>query len=500
MTQKILSILLVTFVFSGSGVGHATSAEGDVPPIDLGSRREVFVDDHVIANLDNVTRRMHHPTRRETVFTFDKPWEPWSGYVTFLEDGDTYRMYYNSRPRVVPGLNRHTCYAESKDGINWTRPRLGIFEFDGSKQNNILLSHPSFSHNFTPFIDQNPNVDPDSRYKAVAGDQGTKGLYAFASGDGIHWRTLRDEAVVVNDKKAISPSFDSQNTAFWSETEEQYVCYHRAWNEYGFRSISRSTSDDFLHWAEPVEMKFMHQGVAAPMEHLYTNGCLPYYRAPHIYICIPYRLVENRNRVGREEALSLGFEEWFFDIRSDILTDGMLMSSRGGDVFQRTFLEAFIRPPTGIRNWLGYGLATYYGIIQTGEDEMSIYAGGQRGFPNMTLSRYTLRLDGFASVHASHDGGSMTTKYLTFTGSDLYLNYSTSAAGSILVEIQDEHGNPIGPLSLQHSIPLFGNEIHEEVKWSKSKDSTVRLEHMNGRAVRIRFVLQDADLYSFKFE
>ena len=94
----------------------------------------------------------------------------------------------------------------------------------------------------------------------------------------------------------------------------------------------------------------------------------------------------------------------------------------------------------------------------------------------------------------------MTTKYLTFTGSDLYLNYSTSAAGSILVEIQDEHGNPIGPLSLQHSIPLFGNEIHEKVKWSKSKDSTVRLEHMNGRAVRIRFVLQDADLYSFKFE
>jgi len=88
-------------------------------------------------------------------------------------------------------------------------------------------------------------------------------------------------------------------------------------------------------------MKFMHQGVAAPMEHLYTNGCLPYYRAPHIYICIPYRLVENRNRVGREEALSLDFEEWFFDIRSDILTDGMLMSSRGGDVFQRTFLEAF---------------------------------------------------------------------------------------------------------------------------------------------------------------
>jgi hypothetical protein len=333
----------------------------------------------------------------------------------------------------------------------------------------------------------------------LPGTRGRKGLYAFASGDGIHWRALKDEAVVANRKEAGHAPFDSQNTAFWSESEKQYVCYHRAWNEYGFRSISRSTSDDFIHWTEPVEMKFMHQDVTAPMEHLYTNGCLPYYRAPHIYVCIPYRLVENRNRVGREKALSLGFEEWFFDTRSDILTDGLLMSSRGGNEFQRTFLEAFIRPPMGIRNWLGYGLATCYGIIQTGEGEMSIYAGGQRGFPDMTLSRYTLRLDGFASIHASHDGGSMTTKTLIFTGRDLYLNYSTSAAGSISVEIQDEHGNPIGPLSLRHSIPMFGNEVHEMVKWNKSADSTVRLKHMNSWPVRIRFVLQDADLYSFTF-
>jgi hypothetical protein len=93
---------LITFIFLESGVGHATSTEDDVLPIDLGSRREIFVDDHVIANLDNVTHRMHHPTRRETVFTFDRPWEPWSGYVTFLEDGDTFRMYYNSR---LPGLS-----------------------------------------------------------------------------------------------------------------------------------------------------------------------------------------------------------------------------------------------------------------------------------------------------------------------------------------------------------------------------------------------------------
>ena len=476
------------------------AAEDGAAPIGIGARREIFVDDYVIDALDNVTHRMHHPTRRETVFTFDRAWEPYSGYVTVLKDDDTFKMYYNSRPRVVPGVHRYTCYAVSDDGINWTRPNLGIFEFNGSKQNNIFLSDDSFSHNFTPFIDSRPGIEPEARYKAVAGDYGSGGLYAFASADGIHWRTLKDEPVVVNKKEAISPPFDSQNTAFWSETEGQYVCYHRAWNEYGFRSISRSTSDDFIQWSAPTEMKFVHQGGPAPMEHLYTNGCIPYFRAPHITIGIPYRYVENRNRVGKEEALSHGFDEWFYDIRSDILTDGLLMSSRGGDLFQRTFLEAFIRPPMGIRNWLGYGFATCYGIVQTGEGEMSIYAGGQRGFPNLTLSRYTLRLDGFASINAPHGGGTMTTKPLLFTGGKLFLNYSTSAAGSISVEIQDEHGYPIGPLSLQHSIPMFGNEIHEEVKWSKSKDSTVSLNNMIGLPIRIKFVMHDADLYSFTFE
>ncbi len=498
--HKYRAILLGAFLLQGLAFDFPCAADDVVAPIDIGARREMFVDDYVIDTLDNVTHKMHHPTRRETVFTFDQAWEPYSGYVTVLKHEDTFKMYYNARPRVVPGVHRYTCYAESDDGIKWTRPDLGILEINGSKQNNVLLSDGSFSHNFTPFIDNRPGVDPEARYKAVAGDYGSGGLYAFASADGIHWRTLKDEPVVVNSKEAISPPFDSQNTVFWSETEGQYVCYYRAWNEYGFRSISRSTSDDFIQWSSPTEMKFMHQGRPAPMEHLYTNGCLPYFRAPHIYIGIPYRYVENRNRVGKEEALSQGFEEWFYDIRSDILTDGLLISSRGGDIFQRTFLEAFIRPPMGTRHWLGYGLTPCYGIVQTGEGEMSIYAGGQRGFPNLTLSRYTLRLDGVASINAPYSVGSMTTKPLLFAGSKLMLNYSTSAAGSISVEFQDEHGHPIGPLSLQHSIPMFGNEIQEEVKWSKSKDSTVSLKIMNGLPIRIKFIMQDADLYSFKFE
>ena len=62
-----------------------------------------------------------------------------------------------------------TCYAESVDGIHWTKPKLGLFEVAGSKENNVVLAGmaPS-SHNFTPLLDTRPGVPPDERYKALA--------------------------------------------------------------------------------------------------------------------------------------------------------------------------------------------------------------------------------------------------------------------------------------------------------------------------------------------
>ena len=64
-----------------------------------------------------------------------------------------------------------TCYAESRDGIHWTKPELGLFEFNGSKQNNIVWDGPG-THNFTPFLDTNPACPPDAKYKALAGGRG----------------------------------------------------------------------------------------------------------------------------------------------------------------------------------------------------------------------------------------------------------------------------------------------------------------------------------------
>src|SRR5207245_603542 len=113
------------------------------------------------------TLRLHAPTPAELAIRFDKPWEgPASAYVTVFKDDDRYRMYYRGLPdERSPEV---TCYAESADGVRWTKPELGIHESGGSKANNIIWSGMG-THNFAPFRDTSPKCSDAERYKALAG-------------------------------------------------------------------------------------------------------------------------------------------------------------------------------------------------------------------------------------------------------------------------------------------------------------------------------------------
>ena len=193
-------------------------------PIHIGSQRQLLVDDYLIERMSGeVELRLHPPVEREVVFTHDQPWEGnYSGYNTLFQDGDRYRMYY--RAAAWPGLGKQpslwVCLAESKDGIHWVRPELGLVEFNGSKQNNIILSGQA-SNTFVPFKDTNPEAKPEERYKALAALNNPTGLYAFASPDGIRWQRMSDAPVIIRGK------FDSQNVAFWDEVRRCYVAFYR---------------------------------------------------------------------------------------------------------------------------------------------------------------------------------------------------------------------------------------------------------------------------------
>ena len=432
---------------------------------DVGSRRELFVDRFLIEKLSGTQLKLHEP---QLAPPMTEPADSLE-YGTVIKDGDLFRLYTrDGRGAKFDGDSTEvTRYCESRDGIHWTKPKLGLHEIDGSKENNVILHERSVCHNFSPFLDSRPGVPADQRFKALAGTIHRNpggGLIAFASADGIHWRKLQEQPVLTKG------AFDSQNVSFWSETENRYVAYVRTftagvstateWRLDGLRTISRATSEDFLHWTEPVALKPNFPG-----EHLYTSQTHPYFRAPQIYIATPTRFHPERGQS----------------------TDILFMTARGDSPYDRTFREAFIRPGLDPARWGNRSNYAALNVVPTGPTEMSIYTTPFR--------RFTLRTDGFASVRAGADMGEMLTHLLRFTGKSLVVNYSTSAGGSVKVELQDANGQPHPGFALADCKSLVGDSIEQSVNWAKGSD----VSSLVGKPVRLRFAMQEADLFALQF-
>jgi hypothetical protein len=456
--------------------------------ISLGSRLELFVDDYLVERLDGAALKLREPVLAGVALRFDRPWEGlFSGYVTVLKDGDAFRMYYRGMPKSAPDGSEAevTCYAQSRDGITWTKPDLGLFEVQGTRRNNVVLAgQPPFSHNFAPFLDTRPGVAPEARYKALAGTS-EKGLFGFVSSDGLRWRKIQDTPLVTRG------AFDSQNVAFWSEPEQGYALYLRTWTSGtfgGFRTVSRATSTDFLNWSAPQPMSFG----AAPLEHLYTSQTHPYFRAPHIYISLAMRFMPGRKVLTPEQARALGVDP---DYASDC-AETVFMTSRGGTRYSRTFMEGFIRPGLDLGNWASRAGLTALGVLPTGPAEISLYKQAHYAQPTGHLLRYSLRTDGFSSINAPYRGGEFVTRPLTFTGRKLVLNFSTGAAGSVRVEIQDADGHPLPGYTLADAAELIGDDTQRVVGWKSGPDLSNLAQH----PIKLRFQMKDADLYSLQFK
>ncbi len=146
------------------------------------------------------------------------------------------------------------------------------------------------------------------------------------------------------------------------------------------------------------------------------------------------------------------------------------------------------------------------GVHPTASDEISLYINRHYTFPTAYIERLTLRSDGFVSLRADYQGGEVITKPFIYEGEKLILNFSTSAFGSIQVEVQDPSGNPFPGLTLAESPLIFGDEVAYPVTWQR-KEGEGRwpgkgpaLKRHSGRPVRLRFVMKDADLYSLRFK
>ena len=486
--RKMLCLALPLLILGCAAAGSAPPAKSALP-IDIESRLELFVDRFLIEKMDGARLKLHEPAPAGTAVPFDRPWEgSFSGYVTVLKDGGTYRMYYRGIPEAGGDSSnlQVTCYAESVDGKTWVKPDLGFHEVRGTRKNNVILANcPPFTDNFSPFLDANPAAPATERFKALAGNS-ISGLVPFVSADGIRWQKKGTRPVIT------AGAFDSQNVSFWSGAERCYLCYFRTWSDGkegggGIRTVSRARSSDFLNWSKPEPMDFG----GTPREHLYTNQTTPYFRAPHIYLALPMRFMPGRKVLSEEQAQALGVSP---NYKGDC-ADAVFMSSRGGTRYDRTFMEGFIRPGTDAGNWASRAGLSALGIVPTGETEISIYKQAHYAQPSAHLVRYTLRTDGFVSVNAPYAGGMLLTKPLIFKGKELIVNFSTSAAGSLRVQIENEMGEPVPSRGLEECEEIGGDSIERIVRWKTGSDVSA----LAGKPVRLRFSMKDADLYSVRF-
>ncbi len=463
--------------------GTAISAGAEDVPIDVGDRRQLFVDGLLIEKMDAVRQVLHHPVPQEIAIKPEHPWEKYGvSYMVTFRDAGVFRAWYRVDAAALGKGKRRTmtAYAESDDGIHWRKPKLGIIEFEGSKENNLVWA--GAAGNMAPFRDDNPACKPDEHYKAIvrAAD-----VFALVSPDGLHWK-LADEEPILTKRP-----FDSHNIAFWDSVAGQYVAYTRGVRTDGklgqgmqgrFRSgvrwVRRATSSDFRTWTklEPI------QTGGAPREDFYTNATVRYERAPDYLLMFPSRFASAREpQPGWEHGPGLN--------------DVVFLSSRDGLCFDRTFLEAFIRPGLDPGNWHERSLYMERGILQTSPTELSLYCMQNWRLPTVHIRRYTLRPDGFVSIQAGYRPGELLTKPFRFQGSQLRLNYSTSAVGWLKLEIQDAAGHPIPGFTLDDCPEIFGDKLDAPVPWQPTHD----VSPLANKPVRLRFVMSDCDLYAFRF-
>lgn len=484
--------LVIGGLVSAAGSGATLAAD----PVVIGTRRELFVDDFLVDQLRNARLELQHPQPQEISLACDQPWEGNTCiYFRIIPEAGKYRMWYQGAqwqldPAEPPTHPYHICYAESADGISWTKPDLGLVEIAGSKHNNVVVT--GVYDNFTPFRDENPDCAPEARYKALG--QSPMGLIAWQSPDGLRWTRLGDQPVI------RQGAFDSQNVGFWDARERRYRAYVRDFHD-GQRDIRVAYSTDFLTWTVP---KLLTLSPPVAREQYYTNCIDRYARAPHLFVGFPVRYVERKWSPSMRALPDLEHRQLRARKEERIgtaITDGVFMSSRDGENFHR-WNEAFLRiGPERPGAWVYGDCYPAHGLVETASKlpgaprELSFYIAENYWRTSEVIRRWTLRLDGFVAVKAPFEGGELLTKPLVFEGKQLTLNFATSAAGSLRVELTDMAGQPVPGHTLNDCDETFGDSLDRIVTWGGKSDTSA----WAGRPIRLRFELRDAELYSFQF-
>ena len=466
-------------------------------PVKIDHTRQLFLDDYLIAELQNVKRTINQAKKHPAnpLIDRDKPWEgrgPVFHVIVKDEESQKFRMWYCGYLNyTLPSgtmVRWPTCYAESDDGIHWTKPQLGLHDFEGSKANNIVIPKGGIFG----LMHEPDDPDPGRQYKAVVwhdwkDPRGAppEGFYLYVSPDGIHWTQARKAPLAIS-QNSHQTGIGDTSLFSWDHRLGRYVCYTKIL----LRAPTRRTSgmmesDDLIHWSRP-RMTIFPDGLDASDTQIYEHLGFAYESMWIGLVRIYHRdLVENsRKQTVVELTASRDGRHW----------------TRVGD---RKILVPLGKPdewdphyhaPTSPPILMGDKIGIYYFSMPLWDFELVGEEAGRNSTARIGLA--TIRRDGFVSLDGGSEPGHVVTRPLTFSGKKLFVNAEISPGGHLKAELRNTAGDALPQYQLKHCHSVQGDVMSAPVTWAEAKE----LHRPEGESLRLVFELKNAKLYSFWIE
>ena len=477
-------------------------------PIVVAREKQLFIDRRFIAHSQNVELHMNPPVKLGVVLRPERPWEDKSiGFcASVIEHDGVFKAFYRADSHEK---GASVCLATSRDGLHWERPRIGLYEFGGNTDNNIVFRDTDNSAAYRGVGEAIVLLDPhdgaERRFKMIASkgwpDPKAAGLVCHTSPDGVHWAA---------GPRVLDICPDAANQAAWDRQRGKYVAYIRIWNP--LRKIGRvETADILAPWPykslgpdayfiwgkENIPVPSREFPVAfgydaddpVPSDH-YNPAVVEYAYAQSAYFSFPSAYMH-----FPEPPLGKYGNDGLLDIQMAV--------SRDGVQFQRVERAPYIPlglegEPDALSNYMAVGmlrvgdyLYQYYGAyaVTHGLPE------AEQQMPIGCLCAVRQRLDGFVSADAAWGGGELITPPIVFAGTRLVLNLNTSAMGACQVGLLDAAGKEVPGFTVEECDIIRGNSVAKVVTWNGSSE----LAKLAGQPMRLRFVMRAAKLYAFQF-
>lgn len=458
--------------------------------------RHLFLDPDSIVESQGVELKVNPPARRDIVIRADRPWEKLmiSFYLTVRDEGGKLRMWYICRD----AKNRpNVAYAESQDGLHWDKPNLGIVEYEGSRDNNLV---GLTSMEGAVYCDPRARSDAE-RYVYVTHVFG-EGMVRYFSPDGLHWQ--RDAAAL------LRLGADSQAITFWDARTSSYALYLRAWEKRDdnkrYRTVVRADVPDLITpltigpseksvylWGKdkaPVigdefPEIFATDDLDPPNSDVYTNSIEPYPLDPRWYVGFPSLF--QRERSTSEGRLEVQFIGSLDGSRWQRYDRGAYASL--GPAGSESSNMVFIGPGLIVRGdelWqYGTGFHSKHGDVQARKERT-----------DGVIYRYVQRVDGFVSADFGARGGFLRTTPVRVSGNRLRLNVDTGAMGHLRIGLLSEDNKPLPGFEPEMCRVLRVNSTSAEVTWVGGAD----LSAWCGRELRVLATGARAKFFGFRFE